>query len=315
MSYFLLVLCRALATLPLRGMTNSQTFAEAGACGRRRCRFLYFPHEISDPPLRLARACLLLRLLDFGSANAPLFPPQFCSGILNAFLPDVFITTDHNKGAEAGASPGYGVALVATTTSGCAFGAQRASGRAPGISLSSASSSSSAATSPDPPEDLGAEAAGLLLDEIARGGCIDTCAQPLAFTFMVLGPADVSRLRVGRLGPAGVATLRLIKEFFGVVFLLTPDVQKVQGPPAGAAAAREEGGGNEGGADDNAQSADKLEGRKRRRNDAIAGAHAKSSAAAAAAMLTLGVSGGHSGATVLVSCQGIGFRNFAKKVT
>ena len=50
-------------------------------------------------------------------------------GLLNAFLPDVYVTTDHNKGAEAGASPGYGVSLVATTTSGCIFGAQRASGR------------------------------------------------------------------------------------------------------------------------------------------------------------------------------------------
>jgi hypothetical protein len=33
--------------------------------------------------------------------------------------------------------------------------------------------------------------------QIARGGCVDTASQPLMFTFMALGPEDVSRLRIG----------------------------------------------------------------------------------------------------------------------
>ena len=38
-------------------------------------------------------------------------------GVLNALLADVFVFTDHMSGGEAGASPGYGVMLVAETTS------------------------------------------------------------------------------------------------------------------------------------------------------------------------------------------------------
>mmetsp|Transcript_41419 Transcript_41419/g.132298 ORF Transcript_41419/g.132298 Transcript_41419/m.132298 type:complete len:259 (+) Transcript_41419:173-949(+) len=39
-------------------------------------------------------------------------------GILNKLLPDVYIFTDHVSGAEAGLSPGFGLSLVAETTSG-----------------------------------------------------------------------------------------------------------------------------------------------------------------------------------------------------
>ena len=39
-------------------------------------------------------------------------------GVVNALLADVFVFTDHMSGGEAGASPGYGVMLVAETTSG-----------------------------------------------------------------------------------------------------------------------------------------------------------------------------------------------------
>eukprot|EP00195_Chlamydomonas_chlamydogama_P012345 CAMPEP_0202904714 /NCGR_PEP_ID=MMETSP1392-20130828/30784_1 /ASSEMBLY_ACC=CAM_ASM_000868 /TAXON_ID=225041 /ORGANISM="Chlamydomonas chlamydogama, Strain SAG 11-48b" /LENGTH=247 /DNA_ID=CAMNT_0049592495 /DNA_START=141 /DNA_END=880 /DNA_ORIENTATION=+ len=39
-------------------------------------------------------------------------------GVLNAFLADVFIFTDAVAGASSGNSPGYGIALVAETTSG-----------------------------------------------------------------------------------------------------------------------------------------------------------------------------------------------------
>lgn len=39
-------------------------------------------------------------------------------GILNALLADVFIFTDHMSGIESGLSPGFGITLVAETTSG-----------------------------------------------------------------------------------------------------------------------------------------------------------------------------------------------------
>ena len=39
-------------------------------------------------------------------------------GVVNPLLADVYVFTDHMSGLEAGASPGYGIMLVAETTSG-----------------------------------------------------------------------------------------------------------------------------------------------------------------------------------------------------
>lgn len=39
--------------------------------------------------------------------------------MLTKFLPDVYIYTDHFKGVDSGLSPGYGLSLVAETTTGC----------------------------------------------------------------------------------------------------------------------------------------------------------------------------------------------------
>lgn len=38
--------------------------------------------------------------------------------VVNQLLADVYVFTDHMSGSEAGASPGYGIMLVAETTSG-----------------------------------------------------------------------------------------------------------------------------------------------------------------------------------------------------
>lgn len=51
-------------------------------------------------------------------------------GVLNALLADVYIFTDHRAGPEGGLSPGYGISLVAETTSGCFLTAEVAKGRA-----------------------------------------------------------------------------------------------------------------------------------------------------------------------------------------
>jgi RNA 3'-terminal phosphate cyclase (RTC), insert domain len=255
-----------------------------------------------------------------GNHAAPSQSPSLTSGMMNSFLPDVYIYTDHTKSSGSGVSPGYGVALVASTTSGCVFGSQRSSGRAPGVFGDGALGSLAAQPPPESPEDLGAEAAGLLLDEIARGGCIDTCAQPLAFSLMALSPPDVSRLRVGRLGPAGIATLRLIREFFGVVFHLQPESREATGDGGSAASARADVE-----APDELEDADDGVKKKRRRKGApaIAGSLKRGVAAdgdpdssvSKHTALTKNVAGGTSGRTVLVSCQGVGFRNLAKKVT
>lgn len=58
-----------------------------------------------------------------GVAFSAKVSPQMCNrmvdgarGVLNTLLADVFIFTDHVSGADSGASPGYGLTLVAETT-------------------------------------------------------------------------------------------------------------------------------------------------------------------------------------------------------
>ncbi|KAF5827984.1 phosphate cyclase [Dunaliella salina] len=45
-------------------------------------------------------------------------------GLLNNYLADVFVFTDASSGASSGNSPGFGVTLVAETTSGCLLSAE-----------------------------------------------------------------------------------------------------------------------------------------------------------------------------------------------
>ena len=54
-------------------------------------------------------------------------------GVLNALLADVYIFTDAMSGKASGVSPGYGITLVAETTSGCLLSAQMAATQVTGI--------------------------------------------------------------------------------------------------------------------------------------------------------------------------------------
>eukprot|EP00124_Ichthyophonus_hoferi_P000881 Ihof_evm5s38 gene=Ihof_evmTU5s38 len=104
-------------------------------------------------------------------------------GLLNRLLPDVYIYTDHYKGTESGLSPGYALVLVAETTNGTLYGSELC------------------ATKGSLPEDIGRDCSKMLFEEIHRGGCVDTQNQALALLFMVLGPEDVSKVRLGKLSP------------------------------------------------------------------------------------------------------------------
>jgi len=128
-------------------------------------------------------------------------------GILNHYIPDVYIHTDPYKGKDAGLSPGFALSLVSESTTGVLISAQR-----------------TAATS-QLPEDIGKQTANLLCEEIANGGCVDTCHQYLALLLMALCPEDISRVRLGKLSPFTIKFLRLLKDFFGIVFKLKPDPQ------------------------------------------------------------------------------------------
>jgi uncharacterized protein YbjT (DUF2867 family) len=73
------------------------------------------------------------------------------------------------------------------------------------------------------PEDVGRAAAQLLLDEVSRGGVVDGAHQGLLLLLAALGPEEASQVRLGPLTPHAVRTLRLVREFFGVVFDMRTD--------------------------------------------------------------------------------------------
>jgi len=131
---------------------------------------------------------------------------EAAKGPLLKFLPDIYIYTDHYTGANSGKSPGFGLTLTAETTTG-AF-------------LSADICSSPPGGSPTVPEDLGAEGARRLLEEVYRGGCVDSSMQALSVLLMSLGPADVSKCVMGPLSPYTVKFLRHTRDFLDLIFKL-----------------------------------------------------------------------------------------------
>ncbi|ESQ38703.1 hypothetical protein EUTSA_v10028736mg [Eutrema salsugineum] len=141
-------------------------------------------------------------------------------GIFNNLLPDVHISQDHRAGPLAGKSPGYGISLVAETTSGCYISADTT------VSCGRRDETGELDVEKQerkPPQDTGVEIASLLLQEIEKGGVVDSTHQGLLFTLCALCQRDVSKVRVGTLSPNGVVTLRNLKEFLGAKFVIRPD--------------------------------------------------------------------------------------------
>jgi len=125
--------------------------------------------------------------------------------LLNRLLPDVYIYTDHFSGKNSGSSPGFALSLVAESTTGMLISAEVT------------------AQQGTLPEELGHLGSKLLLEEIKNGGCLDQAHQSLFLLFMVLCPEDVSRLQLGSLGRHSIQTLRLLKDYFGVMFKIKED--------------------------------------------------------------------------------------------
>ncbi|CAM9706601.1 unnamed protein product [Chrysoparadoxa australica] len=126
-------------------------------------------------------------------------------GVLNRLLPDVWVHTDHHPKRTGGESPGFGLSLIAESTTGVLLGAE------------------SAAKEGVLPEDLGERTSRLLLEECGSGGCVDSTHQSLVLLLMVLCPEDVSSVRFGRLSQHTINSLRCLRTFFGVVFKIKPD--------------------------------------------------------------------------------------------
>eukprot|EP01132_Coremiostelium_polycephalum_P003233 gene3233-4047_t len=149
-----------------------------------------------------------IRGIAYAARVSPQFPNRVldtAKGILLPFTPDVFISSDHYKGNESGLSPGYGLTLVAETTTGCCLSAE---------CMGSAD---------ETPEELGEKTANALLEEILNGGCVDSHNQSIALLFMILCPEDISKLKLGKITPYTIEYLRHLRDFFGVTFKIEPD--------------------------------------------------------------------------------------------
>jgi RNA 3'-terminal phosphate cyclase-like protein len=191
---------------------------------------LRVPALRSLPALRLTEEGLVKRVrgtafterVSPGAANRLV---DAARGVLNALLPDVYVFTDHRAGKDAGASPGFGLSLVAETTTGCVLSADAASrgaGAGFGGAVAGAGAHGDGEEARQTPEALGAAVTAALLEEVARGGAVDSTHQALALYLAAVGPPEVAQLRLGRLTPAAVRFLRDLKDFTGLTFNLAP---------------------------------------------------------------------------------------------
>lgn len=132
---------------------------------------------------------------------------ESAKGVLLKFIPDIYIHTDSHKGASSGKSAGFGLVLTAETTTGAFLSAEVCSNPKGNDQVSV-------------PEELGMAGAKLLLEEIFRGGCVDSTNQSLMVLFMTLSQRDVSKLVTGPLSNYTVHFLRHIKDVFELRFKL-----------------------------------------------------------------------------------------------
>ncbi|KAE8145087.1 18S rRNA biogenesis protein [Aspergillus avenaceus] len=115
-------------------------------------------------------------------------------GILNPLVPDTYVFSDvssapllpandkNNPSAKKKIGLGFGLSLVAESSTGCIFSADVAS----------------PPTGGQPPEDIGKQCAYQLLETISKGGCVAPAAAPIMLGLMTMGSEDVGRLQVGR---------------------------------------------------------------------------------------------------------------------
>ncbi|KAL4913819.1 hypothetical protein BDW62DRAFT_213931 [Aspergillus aurantiobrunneus] len=115
-------------------------------------------------------------------------------GVLNPLVPDTYVFSDvssaplipaperNNPSAKKKIGLGFGLSLVAETSTGCLFSADVASPPSGG----------------QPPEDIGKQCAYQLLEAISKGGCVAPAAFTTMIGLMTMGSEDVGRIQVGR---------------------------------------------------------------------------------------------------------------------
>ncbi|RJE18162.1 RNA-3'-phosphate cyclase family protein [Aspergillus sclerotialis] len=147
-----------------------------------------------------------------GSNNARMI--ETARGILNPLVKDTYVFSDvssaplipaperNNPSAKKKIGLGFGLSLVAESSTGCLFSADVTSPPSGG----------------QPPEDIGKNCAYQLLEAISKGGCVAPAAAPTMLSLMTMGSEDVGRLQVGRDVIADENMIRLARDLnkFGV---------------------------------------------------------------------------------------------------
>ena len=115
-------------------------------------------------------------------------------GVLNPMTADTYIFSDvssapfinskdkSNPGSKSRTGVGFGLSLVAESSTGCLYSADSASPPSGGI----------------PAEDIGQQCAYQLLDAIAQGGSVSLLAAPTVLILMAMGSEDVGRVEMGK---------------------------------------------------------------------------------------------------------------------
>ncbi|KAI5309762.1 hypothetical protein KEM55_002476 [Ascosphaera atra] len=125
-----------------------------------------------------------------GSNNARMI--DVARGILNPLVPDTYVFSDvssaplvpdyRNPGSKRKSGIGFGISLVAESSTGCLYSADAVC----------------PPTGGEPPEDIGRKCAYQLLHTVSLGGCVSPVAFPTFAALMSMGSEDVGRLRIGR---------------------------------------------------------------------------------------------------------------------
>ncbi|KAF2118231.1 RNA 3'-terminal phosphate cyclase/enolpyruvate transferase [Lophiotrema nucula] len=148
-----------------------------------------------------------------GSNNARSI--ESARGVLNKFVPDTYIFSDvsgapfiqtpndkNNPSGKKKGAVGFGLSLVAESSTGCLYSADVASPPEGGTT----------------PEDVGRQCAYQLLEVIQQGGCVSRSAAETVFCLMAMGSEDVGRIAMGRDVIASENTIQLgrdLREFGG----------------------------------------------------------------------------------------------------
>lgn len=175
---------------------------------------LVFGHQVRLPKtLHLLNAGRVKRIRGVaystgvaGANNARMI--ETARGVLNSFVADTYIFSDVSsapwnlqergpeKGQKVKTGVGFGLSLVAESSTACLFSADVASPASGGV----------------PAEDIGRNCAYQLLESISKGGCVSALAAPTVVTLMAMGSEDVGRLQIGREVLASEEMLRLARD-------------------------------------------------------------------------------------------------------